>query len=91
VPFNIASYSFLTYIIAHLCDLEAHEFIYHLGNCHIYDDHLEVLKEQSTRSPHPFPTIQISGNQKTIEEYQFTDIQISDYQYHPPISMEMRK
>ena len=44
VPFNIASYSFLTYMIAKHCDLEPYEFIYHIGNAHIYDDHIEKLK-----------------------------------------------
>ncbi len=91
VPFNIASYSFLTHIIAHLCKLEPYEFIYYLGNCHIYDDHIQSLKEQTTREPISFPTIQISGNQTNIEDYKFTDITVDDYNHHSPITMVMRK
>lgn len=91
VPFNIASYSFLTHIIGHLCNLEPYEFVYYLGNCHIYDDHLTALKEQSLRDPHEFPTIQIKGGQTNIEDYKFTDITIENYTHHSPITMIMRK
>lgn len=91
VPFNIASYSFLTHIIGHLCNLEPYEFVYYLGNCHIYDDHLTALKEQTLREPHLFPTIQIKGGQKKIEDYKFTDITIENYTHHSPITMVMRK
>ena len=57
VPFNIASYSFLTHILAKHCGLEAYEFIYTLGNCHVYDDHVEAMKEQLGRPSYDFPTI----------------------------------
>jgi len=59
VPFNIASYSMLTHIIAKHCDLEASNFYYYLGNCHIYDDHIESLTLQAQREPYEFPTIKI--------------------------------
>ena len=91
VPFNIASYSFLTHIIGHLCNLEPYEFVYYLGNCHIYDDHLTALKEQCLREPRAFPTIQIKGEQTNIEDYKFTDITIENYTHHSPITMIMRK
>jgi thymidylate synthase len=91
VPFNIASYSFLTHIIANHCGLKAHEFIYHLGNCHVYDDHLDVLKEQSDRDAYPFSTLKIDVVKKNIDDYVEADFVVSDYKYHPAVKMEMRK
>jgi thymidylate synthase len=91
VPFNIASYSILTQLIAHHCDLEAKEFIYHLGNCHIYDDHIEPLKEQINRVPFEFPKLKITKKYLTIEEYQEDDFILENYQFHNFIKMEMRK
>ena len=59
VPFNIASYSMLTYILAKHCDLQPYEFIYSLGNAHIYDDHIEGLSELLKREPYDFPSFKI--------------------------------
>jgi thymidylate synthase len=92
VPFNIASYSFLTHIIAHYCGLEANEFIYTLGNAHIYDDHLESLTNQYKLEPYKFPTVSISNRPyNNIEDYNETDFTINDYISHAPIKMVMRK
>ena len=73
IPFNIASYSFLTHLIAHHCGLDAYEFIYHIGNAHIYDDHLEVLKEQVERLPYEFPVLTISGKEEEKKEESIDD------------------
>ena len=89
IPFNIASYSFLTHIIAKHCGLKAKEFIHFIGNAHIYDDHIDALETQSLRVPLEPPTISVN-KRDNINDYEFTDIIVDDYEYHPPIKMEMR-
>ena len=91
VPFNIASYSFLTHLIAHHCGLKAKEFVYYLGNTHIYDDHVVPLEQQIERKPYEFPTLEIFGEKKeNIEDYVMDDFVVKDYVYWPTIKMEMR-
>ena len=91
VPFNIASYSFLVHILAKHCDLIPHEFVYFLGNAHIYDDHLEPLSQQIKLEPFDFPSISIKNKHENIEDYNMDDIEITDYTSHKPIKMTMRK
>jgi thymidylate synthase len=91
MPFNIASYSLLTHLVAFHCGLQATDFFYHLGNCHIYDDHLEALAEQAKRSPLPFPTLELKGSVKErLEDYTIDDFVLVDYKFHDKISMAMR-
>lgn len=91
VPFNIASYSFLTHLIAHHTGLEAYEFIYNLGNAHIYDDHINGLIEQSKRQPYNFPKLNIIKHYKDIEDYEVNDFEITDYKYHESIKLLIRQ
>ena len=89
VPFNIASYSILLKIVAHLTGYEAGEFIHTLGDAHVYGNHIEQAKEQISREPMEFPEITIDPNLKSIDELTFEHIIVHDYESHPPIKGEM--
>ena len=89
VPFNIASYSFLTHLLAHHCDLIPYEFVHFIGNTHIYENHVEPLKEQLLRKPMPFPTINIKNKYENINDYKFEDFEINNYKHYKTIKMEM--
>lgn len=90
VPFNIASYSFLTHILAKHCGLVADEFVYFLGNAHIYEQHIPVLETQLLREPKPFPTIEIKEKMDNIEDYSIdTILWKTPYESHPTLKMDM--
>jgi len=88
IPFNIASYSMLTHILAKHCGLKPLKLIHFIGDAHIYESHIEPLKEQISRSIYDMPTIDVN-KKKNIDDYMFNDIKIENYKYHPTIKMKM--
>ena len=87
--FNIASYSFLTHLLAKHCDLEPYEFIYYKGNCHIYEEHISTIKEQLQREPYEFPTLTIINKYEDIEEYKEDDFIVFNYKHHGALQYKM--
>jgi thymidylate synthase len=88
VPFNIASYALLTYMVAQQCDLEVGEFIWTGGDCHIYNDHIDQVAEQLSREPYPFPTLSLR-KASDIFSYTFEDIVVENYTHHPAIAAKV--
>ena len=85
VPFNIASYALLTFMIAQVCELEVGEFVHTLGDAHIYLNHLEQVDLQLSRDPLELPKLKLNPIIKSIEDFKYEDIEIVDYKFHPPI------
>uniref|UniRef100_UPI00402AB6E2 thymidylate synthase n=1 Tax=Turicimonas muris TaxID=1796652 RepID=UPI00402AB6E2 len=85
VPFNIASYSLLTHMVAQQCDLKVGDFVWTGGDCHIYDNHIEQVKEQLSRSPREAPQLVIKRKPDSIFDYKFEDFEIVGYDPYPAI------
>lgn len=98
VPFNIASYSLLTHIIAAITDLEVGTFVHTIGDAHIYENHMEQVDLQLTREPYPLPKLKINVDLKALytmygpsmfNMLQVSDFVLEDYQHHPAIKAVM--
>jgi thymidylate synthase len=84
VPFNIASYALLTAMVAQQVGLEVGELVWTGGDCHIYDNHVDQVREQLSRQPFPFPQLKLH-KASTLFDYTFEDIEVVDYQHHPAL------
>ena len=85
VPFNIASYSLLTMMIAQVCGLELGDFVHTTGDTHLYSNHFEQAKLQLSREPFPLPTMKLNPDIKSGFDFKFEDFELQNYQCHPTI------
>ncbi|OYN87843.1 thymidylate synthase [Parenemella sanctibonifatiensis] len=85
VPFNIASYSLLTHMIAQVVGMEVGEFVLSLGDAHLYLNHLDQAREQLTREPLPLPTLWLNPEITDIDAFGMDDIRFDGYEAHPSI------
>lgn len=85
VPFNIASYSLLTLMMAQVTGLKPGEFIHTLGDAHIYLNHIDQVRLQLTREPRRLPVMQLNPDVKDILEFRYEDFNLTDYDPHPAI------
>lgn len=88
VPFNIASYALLTQMFAQQAGLKVGELIWTGGDCHIYNDHIEQVKEQLSREPRPYPQLELT-KAESIFDYSFKDIAVTGYDPHPTITAKV--
>ncbi|WP_068276590.1 thymidylate synthase [Aldersonia kunmingensis] len=84
VPFNIASYALLTHMVAQQAGLEPGEFIWTGGDCHIYDNHVDQVREQISRKPFEFPKLALH-QADSIFDYEYSDVEVLGYEHHPAI------
>lgn len=85
VPFNIASYALLTLMIARECGLQPGEYVHTFGDAHIYSNHFEQVELQLSRTPNPYPKMQLNPEISSVFDFKYEDFTLSDYNPHPAI------
>lgn len=85
VPFNIASYALLTVMVAQQTDLVPGEFVWTGGDCHVYDNHVDQVREQLARTPYPYPRLRLASRPASLFDYAYEDFEVLDYRHHPAI------
>ena len=91
VPFNIASYSLLTMMVAQVCGLEVGDFVHTIGDAHLYTNHLDQTKLQLSREPYPLPEMHINQEVESIFDFKYEDFELVRYKAHPHIKAEVSK
>jgi len=89
VPFNIASYSLLTLMVAQVCDLDIGDFVHSFGDVHLYLNHIDQAKLQLSRQPYPLPQMRINPEISSIDEFDYDDFELLNYQSHPGIKADI--
>ena len=89
VPFNIASYALLLIMVGHVTGYKPYEFVYTLGDAHVYNNHIDALKNQINRIPRDFPKLRIERKIENINDFRYEDIKITEYEPCKSIKMEM--
>ncbi|MBK8975477.1 MAG: thymidylate synthase [Planctomycetes bacterium] len=89
VPFNIASYALLTLMFAQCCGLEPGTFVHFLSDAHLYENHLDQVREQLRREPRPLPRVRLNPTVTDVREFRMEDVELLDYDPHPKLSGEV--
>lgn len=89
VPFNIASYALFTHLVAKVCEVEVGEFIHTFGDAHIYENHVDQVREQLGREPHPWPTLWLDPEIRDLASLRRDQIKLVDYKHHPVLTGEV--
>ena len=89
IPFNIASYALLAYMVASVCNLKLGSLVHFIGDTHLYLNHIEQAHEQLSRSPRALPRLELDPQKESIFDYKYEDIKLYDYDPHPTIKAEV--
>jgi thymidylate synthase len=89
VPFNIASYALLTHLVAKVTGVSPGEFIHTFGDAHVYENHVDQVREQLRREPLPLPRLELDPGFTSLDDVRAEQIRLVNYQSHPPLRGEV--